>query len=1293
MGATVDLATWMLLVVLQGSGDPSLAESPIHPFDRVVAIELSAADPALAGHGPCRWVEYVAEFSGTLHVWTVVEDAFDTFLRVDGAEQPLGQDDDSGGKPAPYVKVEVEPGIFLAIAVAASKPETFGDVELHLVAAPETEHTRAEAALAVQELDAIEALRDAGDVANARTRAAALVEHLARVENARASELVMQEIWWAGHQTNDLELLDPTARAWRLTLAHRSRTLPPDHDALQEARGNYASVIGALGDLAGERALQEQVLEVCSRTLPADHRDLLLARGSLAGTLSALGELDAARALQEQVLETVSRTLSPDHRDVQRAREGLASTLGRMGDLSGALALDRQVLEARSRTLSPDDLAVQRARVNLAGTLKRLGDLAGAQALQEAALEVLTRTLPEGHPTLHTTRANLAGTLNALGDLAAARALDEQVLEVALRTLPPDHPDLQEARLNLAGTIRKLGDLAGARALQEQALGSLSRTLPEDHPELQEARTSLASTLKMLGDVAGAHALQERALEVLSRTLPAEHPDLLAARSRHARLLHDRGEHAAALALDEEVLAVRSRTLREDHPDLVSARMHVGYGLHEVGDFARAHELFAQVLGLLSRTLPADHPSLQDARVNTAVTLKAMGDLAGARVLENEVLEFRTATLPPDHPGLQKIRANLASTIARQRAVESDAGRAANDGEGAAFASLVRDFILSLGRSAREALLSSSSREAEERCANLTEDVGRALSLAEGVGAFERDVELERLAFIASECTRSAPIASASLVRRVAAHPRYSVLREEIRSATAELARLAQQHAGSDDFDRARARREAAERELVDLARSSKTDETELFGLDLVGLSASLAESDAIVAYRRYERFRVDSEGRFNSVQSLCAFVVRSGSRLDRFELGPAATIESAVQSWRDAIGVRLERGIDVPVSLAREELDRGAGLRSLVLDPLEPAIAVAMRLVVLLDDVLHLVPLDALPSRSTNGDEPVTPVPPVAGSEGNLLGDRWRFETRCTLGELVTKEDAPHRGGSLVALGGPSFNSEPLPLSAEDVEALDERAEPVRMASLLRGGPWEHGFEPLTYSGLEARGIAALYAEAFDEERPALILEKRKASRSAVDEAAPKARFLHIATHGWFAPEAIRSMLDPESDAASDSGPHEDELERVRGMAPMLLCGLALAGANLAEDGLGRAPGLMTAEELCTLDLRNCELAVLSACDTNVGERRAGQGVASLQRALHMAGARSVITSLWKVPDEATKELMLDFYRRIWVLNEPKHEALWAAKKRLRDAVDERGNPKYTTRDWAAWVLTGEPD
>ncbi len=135
-----------------------------------------------------------------------------------------------------------------------------------------------------------------------------------------------------------------------------------------------------------------------------------------------------------------------------------------------------------------------------------------------------------------------------------------------------------------------------------------------------------------------------------------------------------------------------------------------------------------------------------------------------------------------------------------------------------------------------------------------------------------------------------------------------------------------------------------------------------------------------------------------------------------------------------------------------------------------------------------------------------------------------------------------------------------------------------------------------------------------------------------------------------------------------------------------------ALFEQVLAVDSHGRVRGVMTAEEIRAMDLSGVELCVLSACETNVGLRRGGQGIASLQSALHAAGVRTAITSLWKVPDEATRELMTEFYRRLWVLQESKAKALWNAKQKLRAQLDANGEPIYTVRDWAGWVLSGDP-
>jgi CHAT domain-containing protein len=610
--------------------------------------------------------------------------------------------------------------------------------------------------------------------------------------------------------------------------------------------------------------------------------------------------------------------------------------------------------------------------------------------------------------------------------------------------------------------------------------------------------------------------------------------------------------------------------------------------------------------------------------------------------------------------------------------------------------------VLELGRSAVAAalvaLLESSGREAEERAGQSSRSLGTLLAFAKGYGVFEPIEALLQEAFALSETTRGVALASAALARGGSAAPEYQELCARLREAGQALAALAQKGGTSEEYHSARARREAAERELAQLARELVGEEFAALHLDVEALGARLGEREALVGFRRYTRWWLEAADampesgetslRRSSLESLGAFVLRAADeagepRLAFVELGPIEAIEPAVRGWRAAIAAEVERGISLDDTGRSREIEIGRELRRAVWDPLLAHLVGAETVIVALDDVLHLVPLEALP----------------LDGERVLVGERWRIETRVALWEVLGSAPESPRGGALVTLGGASFNSRGVALAEAELavlEADDEpqpRATPV-LASLLRGGAWERGFAPLTYSGTEAREVAALFEEVQEDDARTLVLEGRRASRAALEEAAPKARWLHVATHGWFAPESIRSWED------LDEGPRTAGLalragaeEVVRGMSPMLICGLAFAGANLPADSLGRVPGLMTAEELSTLDLTGCELAVLSACDTLVGERRAGQGVASLQKALHVAGVRSAITSLWKVPDEATCELMLDFYRRLWVEKKPKARALWEAKQRLREAKDETGRPRYTTRDWAAWVLTGEPD
>ncbi len=1016
---------------------------------------------------------------------------------------------------------------------------------------------------------------------------------------------------------------------------------------------------------------------------------------------------------------------TPETDGEPQVAEGTQAGIAPTGmDLTG----ERQLVEEAQEAVKSVDLSAAREKVGeaIAALLARKGgesdedwievmDAAGhtawdaqdphaARVAWGKVLEIRTRTLPEDSPDLQAARLNVARAIKMLGDPQGARALEEQVFEVFSRTLPRDHPELQAAKWNLAATIYSLDDLQGARALFEQVLEVTSRTLPGDHPDLPKARVSLAATIYSLGDLQGARSLQEQVLEVRLRTLPGDHPDLQTAREKLAVTIRSLGDHQGARALQEQALEVRLRTLPGDHPDLQTARGNLAATLYSLGDLQGARALSEQVLEVLSRTLSSDHPDLQAARLNFAGTLYSLGDFQGARDLTEHVHEVQSRTLPDDHPSLQLARRNLALTILAHAycCPGESGGEGERDGRRERASSLLSLMSRSHARAARLAILSSPTREAEERCASLDAPLHVAISAALGYGVSKPLTELDPSVFSFVETTRAAALASADATRQAARSAEYAPLRRRLRAATAELARLVQHGTSSAEFERARGERERIERELVELSRGAGGGRGGTDIIEAEAMAATLEAREAAVGFRRFTKWRLErteatepsqaSVPRAVSEESLCAFVVRGGgngapgrSTLRLVDLGPSAPIEQAVHAWREAIGARLERGEPLSREQAAQSSARGAELRRLVFDPLLPALGDSERVIVALDDVLHLVPFDALPLDEGAGADARAP---------ELIGARWRIETRAALSELLFERAQAAEAGVLVALGGVAFNSGSLALGAEETAALEAAAPAAaRVASLLRGGAWERGFAPLPYTGPEAHGVAALDEEVFEGSR-ALVLEKRKASREALAEAAPRARWLHVATHGWFAPESIRSWCDPRPlDGHSGLGMRLSAEEQVKGMSPMLLCGLAFAGANLPEDELGRVPGIVTAEELSELDLTGCELAVLSACDTNVGERRAGQGVASLQKALQMAGARSVITSLWKVPDEATRELMTDFYRRIWVERKPKAQALWEAKRKLREALDERGNPRYTARDWAAWVLTGEPD
>lgn len=174
--------------------------------------------------------------------------------------------------------------------------------------------------------------------------------------------------------------------------------------------------------------------------------------------------------------------------------------------------------------------------------------------------------------------------------------------------------------------------------------------------------------------------------------------------------------------------------------------------------------------------------------------------------------------------------------------------------------------------------------------------------------------------------------------------------------------------------------------------------------------------------------------------------------------------------------------------------------------------------------------------------------------------------------------------------------------------------------------------------------------------------------------------RVLHIATHGfWATPSENRKKINL---AILD---HSEKTTEIADN-PMLRSGIVMAGAeSLAKNNSNfeSENGILTAYEAMNLNLDNTDLVVLSACETGLGDIQNGEGVYGLQRALRVAGAKTLVMSLWTVSDAATQELMRNFYA-IWAENNDARMAFKEAQKKLRQKYPQ---PYF----WGAFIMIGQ--
>jgi len=967
---------------------------------------------------------------------------------------------------------------------------------------------------------------------------------------------------------------------------------------------------------------------------------------------------------------------------------------------------------------------------NFALALQQDGDLEGAASLYERVLEIAEAKLGPDHPNVAKTLNNLAGIYHSTQRFTEARRLYERVLEIREKALGPDHPHMAKALANLGILLRGMGDYREARALLERALAIYEEAFGPEHLDVAAAMTELAITVSDMGDYVEARPLYERALEIREKILGPEHPEVAASIGRLGTLLWEIRDYEGAKSLYERALALQEKLLGPEHPKVAVCLNNLGLLLTDMGKFQEARFPLERALAIREKSFGPDHPKVAQTLNNLARLLLATGKVAEARPLLERALEIREKVLGADHPMLARILLNLVDLNAEagdwgkalalcERALEIQRKAFGEDHPYVAETlGMLATLLARTGeveRALESALRSESVRRDHARItgASLAErqalryalrgqpGLDVALSLATG----ELDQGSTRRVWSALVNARALVLDVMAARRHAAAETaRAAQAAGEWTKAAQEVQDLLVRGPGDQSGEayqallrEARAGAEEAQRSFAEHSLAFRREESR-WRLDLRDVAAALPRGSALIAYVRYSRREVaprkgekDDGERAGGPEdgpgpSYLAFVLGPDrERIEVVSLGPAEAIEALVSRWKERAALGAEALLDPEVA-EREYRVAGEALRKRVWDPVAPHLGEAKRVFVVPDGPLHLVNLAALPSGQDRYLVEEDRVIHYVSAERDLAGAGAR----------------KGRGRGLLALGGPAFDETSLfaALMPKPEEPEEKPSALMAALSLFRGGLSDCEdlrtirFADLPASAEEAGEVARLWREAGGAYRrvpEAVRLTGAAASETAFKQKAPGSRVLHLATHGFFlggdcvrGPGTTRGIAGMVVEDSKTS-------PLVPARNPLLLSGLALAGANnRAAAGPGEDDGILTAEEVASLDLSGTEWVVLSACETGLGRIEASEGVFGLRRAFQVAGAGTLIMSLWSVEDEATRAWMRALYEARLIQRMDTAEAVRQASLEVLRSRREAGESTHPFF-WGAFVAAGD--
>ncbi|MBC8405651.1 MAG: tetratricopeptide repeat protein [Planctomycetes bacterium] len=961
------------------------------------------------------------------------------------------------------------------------------------------------------------------------------------------------------------------------------------------------------------------------RTVGKETAEFAEAKSLLGAHYYKLGEYGLAQVEWELVLAIRERVFGQEHPVTAASANNLASLLEIRGDYLEALALHERALAIRQKVLGPEHPDTAASLSNLAGILGSQGNYDKARLLHERALAIKEKVFGLDHPDVAMSLNNLASVLESQGNYEEARPLYERTLAIFEEVLGPEHPYTATILNNISSLLESQGYIQEARPFCERALGIREKVLGPEHPQTATSLNNLAFILESHSDFEGALPLFERALEIRLKVLGPDHPATAGSLSNLAFVLENLGDFELALPLHERALAIWEKVLGPQHPNTALGLNNLAALLEAQGNYEEAGPLHERALEIRIKVLGPEHPDTAQSLSNLAFLLEILGNHEKALLLYERALGIFEMALGPEHPNTATAMNNLAALLkARGNLVEA--------------------------RSIFHNALSGTLDHLDRELPSMSES-GR-LQLLEISGNPENFIS----------CLAQKP--PTKLAEYYATYQRWKGKATRLQAASVKLS----QASNTPDLRKRKG-------QIQVLAKK-------LSGLILIPLADQAVDHAEQIDYLREERLRLERELNleldldlvlatpdFKAVQagippgavlldlfvgqSVYAWIVKPSAEPMLISLGDRATLRKAQNAFLSATAVRGGR------NLSASGTNLAANYFALLWKPLQEAIGDSSTVFVSPDGFLCELPFGIL-----------------GGADGGYLLEKHRFVYLADPTSFAFKKDINEADeGPLLAVGGVNYFRR------------GDHARSNTSGSSIRSRVGE-SWSSLPATRDEMQSLRDLHDFILEWESPITVVEGKAATEERIRAELPGKRYVHIATHGYFEPDHLPSLLLDAEEQQSKA--QLGEQRRAVGLLPGLLSGLVFAGVNGDPDPT-RDDGYLSAEEIQHLNLSACDLVVLSACETALGSARAGEGLMSLRRAFAVAGADTVISSLWKVDDVATAQLMKDFYINLWEKSMSRGDALHEAKLRMlrRNRIENGGDALPST--WGAFVLSGD--